>query len=72
MTGYSARHMDQLEARLDAMEQQLDHIKRTVDKAYRLFLWTMVLTVVLVVLPLIGALFAIPKLMGSYGASLQF
>jgi lipopolysaccharide export LptBFGC system permease protein LptF len=46
---------------------ELAEIKRRVIKIERYFFWTAVITILAVVLPLIGLLFAIPKFLGSYG-----
>ncbi len=54
-----------LQTRLEDLEKKLDAVFRSVEKMRRFFFWTLVLTVVMVVLPLIGLVFAIPAYLGT-------
>lgn len=60
-----------LNARLDAQDEKLDQIYRSVEKTRKYFLWTLVATVVAFVLPLVAAMILLPftlgPLMTSYG-----
>lgn len=58
------------------LAQKLADIEKKVDATYvssekmrKYFLWTLVITVALVVLPAIGLVFAIPAYLGSLGLS---
>lgn len=58
--------MDQeLAARLDAQDKKLDAIYVSVEKTRKYFLWTMIGSVVMFVLPLIGIMIAIPWLLST-------
>lgn len=48
------------------LEKKIDAIYISVEKTRKYFLWTMIITVALVVLPLIGLVFAIPAFIASY------
>lgn len=48
------------------LEKKIDAIYISVEKTRKYFLWTMIITVALVVLPLIGLVFAIPTFIASY------
>jgi hypothetical protein len=59
-------------------EQEIIQLKEKIDKIYvsvertrKYFLWTMIITIALVVLPLIGLAFAIPSFMTNYINPLQ-
>jgi len=62
--------MDTNETRLAAIETKLDDVKRTVDRIYRIFFWTGVITVAAIILPLIGLMFAIPVIISNYSSLL--
>jgi len=58
--------MDQeLEARLRAQDEKLEQIYVSVEKTRRYFLFTMISTLVLFLLPLIGLMFAIPTFINT-------
>ena len=50
--------------KLEAMEQEIDRMFTSVEKLRRYFLWTLVITLLTVVLPLIALLFAVPWAFG--------
>lgn len=58
--------MEPTEQKLAALEQKIDAIYVSVEKTRKYFFWTMVVTLVLFVLPLVGLVFAIPAFMTSY------
>ena len=53
-------------AKLSALEAKIDAIYVSVEKTRKYFLWTLIITVALFILPLIGLLFAIPAFISSY------
>ena len=57
--------------RLDTLEQKIDAIYVSVEKTRQYFLWTLITSVVLFVLPLIGLAFAIPAFMTNYVDQIQ-
>ncbi|MFA6386605.1 MAG: hypothetical protein WCW04_02445 [Candidatus Paceibacterota bacterium] len=52
--------------KLDEMNKKIDAIYASVEKTRKYFKWTMIITVVVLVLPLIGLLFALPSFMANY------
>jgi hypothetical protein len=56
----------EIKTKLDALEQKTDAIFKSVEKTRKYFLIIMWITVVAVVLPVIGLLFAIPSFLSSY------
>ena len=58
--------MDQeLKMRLDAQDEKLAAIYKSVEATRKYFKWTMIITIVLFILPLIGIVFAIPSFLGA-------
>ena len=57
--------------RLKAQEAKIEAIYESVEKTRKYFLVVMWVTVVLVVLPAIGLVFALPAFLSSYTASLE-
>ena len=48
-----------------AQEKKLDAIFRSTEKMRKIFLWTMWITIAVIVLPLIGLVFVIPVFLKS-------
>lgn len=59
------------DAKLTELEKKIDAIYASVEKTRNYFKWTMIITVALFVLPLIGLLFAIPSFMSNYVGQIQ-
>lgn len=55
-----------LEARLNAQDEQLAAIRKAVESTQRYFKWTFWVTIVLFVVPLIGIIFIVPWAFSSY------
>jgi TRAP-type mannitol/chloroaromatic compound transport system permease small subunit len=51
--------------RLEGQEKKIDLIYASVEKTRSYFLWTMILSIVFFVLPLVGIMFAVPFLMST-------
>jgi len=47
--------------KIEAQEKKLDMIYRSAEKTRKYFLWTLIASLVLFILPLIGLLFVIPQ-----------
>jgi len=58
--------------KLEEHSQKIDAIYKSVESTRKYFLWTMIGTVVVFVLPLIGLLFAIPTFLNSLNAVTGF
>ena len=56
----------ELEAKLDEIGEKADAAFRAAESVRKYLFWTGVVTVALVVLPLIGLMFAIPSFINSY------
>jgi type IV secretory pathway component VirB8 len=52
--------------KLETLEAKIDAIYVSVEKTRKYFFWTMIITVVVLVLPMIGLAFAIPAFMTNY------
>jgi hypothetical protein len=55
-----------ISTRLTALENKIDAIYVSVEKTRKYLYWTMMITVILFVLPLIGLLFAVPAFISNY------
>ncbi len=55
-----------LDTRFAELEQKIDKIYISVEKTRKYIWWAFVLTVLAVVLPIIGLLFAIPNFLSSF------
>ena len=55
----------ELEQKLAEQDKKLDQIYASVEKMRKYFLWTMIITIATIVLPLIGLVFAIPFLLST-------
>lgn len=58
--------------KLEDHDKKLDAIFRSAEKTRRYFLWTLIITLGVFVIPLIGLLFIIPKFISIYTNSLNF
>ena len=59
------------EDKMMELDKKIDLIYISVEKTRKYFFWTMVITIALFVLPLIGLFFAIPSFLGSYTDSIN-
>ncbi|HEY4499525.1 MAG TPA: hypothetical protein VJH70_00115 [Candidatus Paceibacterota bacterium] len=59
----------ELSDRLAAMEQKVDYVYRSVEKTRKYFLWTLIISLAVIVLPIIGLVFAIPQFMKTINYS---
>lgn len=62
---------EDLKRRLDAQDAMLARIATSSEKTRKYFLWTLIATVAVVVLPLIGLLIVIPQFLSSYTSALS-
>ncbi|HEY4477151.1 MAG TPA: hypothetical protein VJB56_00815 [Candidatus Paceibacterota bacterium] len=62
---------DQLGLQMKALEGKIDSLQRSIDKLKRIFVWILIISVVMFVLPLIGLVFAIPQFLSVYTSGLQ-
>lgn len=57
--------------RLVALEQKIDAIYESTEKTRKYLQWTLIVTIVLVVLPTLGLMFAIPAFVSNYSSTLE-
>ncbi|OGZ69975.1 MAG: hypothetical protein A3F47_02420 [Candidatus Staskawiczbacteria bacterium RIFCSPHIGHO2_12_FULL_38_11] len=58
--------------KIKIQDEKLEKIFKSVEKTRKYFLWTLIITVVMFVLPLIGLLLIIPQFLNIYTTSLNF
>ena len=58
------------EDRIAALEKKIDAMYVSVEKTRSYLLWTLVITVAVVVLPAIGLMFALPSFISSFNETL--
>ncbi len=57
--------------RLDALEKKIDLIYASVEKTKKYFLWTLISSAIIFLLPLVGLVFAIPAFLSSYSGMID-
>lgn len=57
--------------KLQEQEEKINKIYISVEKTRKYFLWTMIISVALFVLPLIGLAFVIPSFLTNYVGGIQ-
>ena len=57
---------DEIKQRIAALEQKIDAIYASVEKTRKYFQWTLIITIVVIVLPLVLMLFALPSFFSYY------
>jgi len=60
----------ELQSKIEELERKIDKLQHSIDRLNKIFLWTLIITVVLFVLPLIGLIFAIPQFLSMYSSVL--
>lgn len=61
----------ELQQRFAALEEKVEKIYVSVEKTRKYFLWTLIISIALVVLPAIGLVFVIPMFLTNYVAPIQ-
>lgn len=62
--------MDQeLEQKINEQNQKLDHIYTSIEKMRKYFLWTMIITIATIVLPLIALVAIVPWFLSVIGSA---
>lgn len=56
----------ELNKRIEEMEKKIELIYESVEKTRKYLLWTVIITIALIVLPLIGLALAIPSFLSTY------
>ncbi|UMX48089.1 MAG: hypothetical protein L7H18_00915 [Candidatus Nealsonbacteria bacterium DGGOD1a] len=63
---------EDIQKKLEDQGKKLDDIYNSVEKTRKYFLWILVVTAVMIILPLIGLAIAIPQFLDAYAAALNF
>jgi len=61
--------VDEVLKKLAELEQKLDATYKSAEKTRKYFMWTLIISVVMFVLPLIGIIFVIPQFIGAISGS---
>ena len=56
-----------ISAKLDEMAEKVDATYRSVEKMRKFFMWTLIITAVMFILPLIGIILLIPVYLNTLG-----
>ncbi|HWO07760.1 MAG TPA: hypothetical protein VNM40_04245 [Candidatus Paceibacterota bacterium] len=59
------------EERIAALERKIEDIRVSVEKTRQYLLWTLVVTLAIIVLPAVGLMFAIPSFIATYNETLE-
>jgi len=59
---------NELEKKLEIMDKKIDEMHISVEKTRKYFLWTLIATAIVVILPIIGLMFAIPSFLSTYNS----
>jgi len=62
---------NELLKKIEAQEQKIDAIYKSVEKTRKYFLWVLIISVAVVVLPAIGLIFVIPNFLSQYTSVLN-
>ncbi|MBA4319009.1 MAG: hypothetical protein C0412_11480 [Flavobacterium sp.] len=57
--------------KLIGLKEKINKIYISVEKTRKYFFWTVIITIAVVVLPVIGLMFALPSFMNNYVGNLQ-
>ncbi|MDP3696657.1 MAG: hypothetical protein Q8R55_01340 [Candidatus Taylorbacteria bacterium] len=63
--------MDEIIKKLAELEQKVDAVYKSAEKTRKYFMWTLILSVVFFVLPLIALIFIIPQFLNAIGSNLD-
>ncbi len=63
--------MDDIQKQLTEQKEFLEKIYISTEKTRRAFMWTLIISVAVIILPLIGMALVIPTLMSTYSGLLQ-
>lgn len=55
--------------KIEAQDKRLEEIYNSIEKMRKYFLWTLIISIALIILPLIGLLFLVPKILSTISLS---
>ena len=56
--------------KIEELDKKTEEIYRSVEKTRKYFLWMLIITALVIVLPLIGLMFVIPQFLNTYTSGL--
>jgi len=59
---------EEIRKQLSEQAVKIEAIYRSVEKIRKYFLWTLIVSIVVIVLPLVGLLFAVPHFLSTYNS----
>jgi uncharacterized protein YqhQ len=63
---------DDINNRIQELNNKLDEIYRSVEKTRKYFMWTLIATILVVVLPLIGLMLVVPYFLNTLMSNFSF
>ncbi|MCR4283975.1 MAG: hypothetical protein NUV64_01475 [Parcubacteria group bacterium] len=57
--------------KLEESDQKINEIYKSVEKTRKYFLWTLIITLAVFILPLVALLFIVPSFLSNYSATLE-
>ncbi|OHB15313.1 MAG: hypothetical protein A2431_01435 [Candidatus Zambryskibacteria bacterium RIFOXYC1_FULL_39_10] len=64
--------MDQdTQNKMAGLEKKIDEIYASVEKTRKIIMWTGIITIAVIILPLIAMMFVIPSFLGNYTTTLD-
>ena len=58
--------MDEILKKIEEQDKKLEAIYRSIERMRKYFLWTLIITIVTIILPLIALAFVIPFFMSTF------
>lgn len=55
-----------IQNKIEELEKKIDMIYESVEKTRKIIMWTGIITIAVIVLPLIAMMFVIPSFIGNY------
>ena len=55
--------------KIEVQDKKLEEIYRSIEKMRKYFLWTLIISIAVIILPLIGLLILIPKFLSTLSGS---
>ncbi len=62
--------MEPKDLKIEILEKKVEELQLSVSRINKIFLWTIIISVAVIVLPLIGLLFVLPSFLSMYSGAL--
>jgi uncharacterized protein YqhQ len=60
-----------VQKQIEELNRKMDEVYASVEKTRKYLLWTGIITLAIIVLPLIGLMFVVPSFLSSYTSTIQ-